>query len=108
MIAAHAGSCCCGTFIRAGKSTITAVDVPLPPDPAVCTYSHGRWYVGGSPSHVRPRRWLRASCAAKLAGLTFQQLEDLAAERRQSLAAMKREWDRQNGRNRRSRSKSWG
>jgi hypothetical protein len=112
IVAGHNGLCPCGTYIRAGVSTIAALDVPLPPDPAVCVRSHGKWYIGGSADagHIRPRNWLHARCAAKLHGLSFRELELLADDRRAELAAKRRRADEEHGRRigrqRRTRSKA--
>jgi hypothetical protein len=91
-------------------STIAAIDVPLPPDPHVCCYSRGQWFVGGAPGNVRGRRYVHAKCGAKLDGLSFADLELLAADRRAELQAMKRRADteagRRHGRQRRARLKA--
>jgi hypothetical protein len=102
--AAYAGTCPCGTYINPG-SLIAPVDVPLPPDPAVCWYSRGQWYIAGAPAKsVRARRYHHARCAAKLDGMSVEDLEMLAADRRQELAAMKRRADREDGRRPRRRT----
>jgi hypothetical protein len=114
ILAQHSGTCTCGKYVRAGTSTISPVDVPMPPDPAVCLYSgeRGCWYIGGasSPSHVRSRRWLHERCAARLDRLSFDDLEQLAADRRVALSTMKKrgdaEYGRRVGRQRRARSKA--
>ncbi len=109
-VAAYSGTCVCGKYIRAGVSTIAAIDVALPPDPHVCSYARGQWFVDNAPGHIRGRRYLHARCAAKLDGLSFEDLELLAADRRAELQAIKRRADsetgRRHGRQRRARSKA--
>jgi hypothetical protein len=99
-LALHAGTCPCGKYIRAGVSAITSVGVPLPPDPAICWYSgeKQRWYVAGAEGNVRARLWLHAACAERLNGLSFDELELLAADRRHELDCMRRQGDRDAGR----------
>ena len=111
LMAAYSGTCPCGAYIRAGVSTVARLEVPLPPDPAVCWYSgeRGQWFIRGATGHIKARRWLHAKCAAKLDGLSFDDLELLAADRRAELQAMKRRGDddagRRHGRQRAARAK---
>jgi hypothetical protein len=99
--ASHNGWCPCGKYIRARVSRIANVGVALPPCPSICWYSgeKQRWYIEGAEGSVRARMWLHAACAERLDGLSFEELELLAADRRQELACMKRRGDREGGRN---------
>jgi hypothetical protein len=92
IMAGHAGLCpCCGTYIRPGRSMVATLGVALPPRPSLCYFGREGWTIAGAPGHVRPRRWLRASCAEKLDALySFAELEALAGDWRAELAQHKR------------------
>jgi hypothetical protein len=105
-LAEFAGTCPgCGRYIRSGISLIASVVVPLPPCPTFCWYSRGQWYIAGAPAKsVRARRYLHARCAAKLDGHSVEDLEMLALDRRQELAAIRRRAEREDGRRPRRRT----
>jgi hypothetical protein len=92
ILAAHDGTCpICSRYIRAGRSRITPLIVPLPPDPKSLYCRRGAFFDRGNVAiRLHRRSWVHADCARGL-DTSEEALSELAAERVEKLTAMRRE-----------------
>src|SRR4051812_21158897 len=92
VLAEYSSTCpVCSNYVRAGRSRIAPLPVPLPLDPASLTCRRGTFFDRGGHA-VRPtaRAWCHAECLRRLPE-SADELAELAEERRMNLADLKAE-----------------